>query len=80
METILLDKNIQESNLFDPIFDDVVTLDSSRAEEIWERLSVDTHRMEIESLGQILALALWETLKESKRRHGEEKTTPKDRK
>ncbi len=80
METILLDKNIQESDLFEPIFDDVVTLDSSRVEEVWDRLSVDTHQKEIESLGQILALALWETIKESKRLHGKEKTTPRGKK
>ncbi|MGB0343587.1 MAG: hypothetical protein ACPGGG_09150 [Parvibaculales bacterium] len=44
--------------LFEPVFDNVVTLDPTRVEEVWDRLSMDTQALELQSLTRLLLRTL----------------------
>ena len=65
LQSNFADDIIKKSGLFEPMFNDVVTIDPSRAEEAWDRLSVDTQKLELQSYGIILALAFYATIMES---------------
>ena len=52
-------------DLFEPMFEDVITLDPSQVEEKWDVLSKETLLPQLGSLGQIAILAFLHTLKES---------------
>lgn len=52
-------------DIFTPIFSDVVTLDPSRLESAWDKLSVDTQMLEVKSLNKYIAMAFFETFKET---------------
>ncbi len=65
LQSNFADDIIKKSGLFEPIFNDVVTIDPSRAEEAWDRLSVDTQMLHLQSFNKILALAFYTTIMES---------------
>ena len=52
-------------DLFEPMFEDVVTFDPSQVEEKWDLLSQETLSLQLGSLGQIVMLAFLHTLKET---------------
>ena len=64
-EPNLTDDVIKKSGLFEPMFNDVVTLDPAYLEEAWDKLSIDTHKSHLQSFSKILALAFYLTALES---------------
>ncbi len=47
----------ERDELFEPVFDNVVTLDPTLVEEVWDRLSMDTQALELKSLTRLLLRA-----------------------
>ena len=80
LQSNFADDIIKKSGLFEPMFNDVVTIDPSRAEEAWDRLSVDTQKLELQSFNKILALAFYATLMESGKLNVPTKKIQKSRK